>query len=186
MAGQASLAGAGWSRLEPAAAGALHRFVGDEPVPAQVRMALLLVDAGGMAAFQSFLVACKLPNRRAGEIIRAILFIPGEIYLWRSLAVWVGSVLKTAADIRGNLWQAQYHAEAANKTRSVSALMTIILTITVPVVCLNLLAGFISGHHMDVVLTVLWWTLTIMTGLSVVSMATWTFRILRRFRTLHP
>lgn len=139
-----------------------------------------------MAAFQSFLVACKLPNRRFGEIFRAILFVPGEIYLWRSLAVWVGSVLKTAADIRGNLWQAQYNAEAANKTRSVSAWMTIILTITVPVACLNLLAGFISGPHMDVVLTDLWRILTAMTAFSVLWMVVWTLRILRRFRSLHP
>lgn len=140
----------------------------------------------GLSVFQAFLVAMKLPNRRAGEILRALIFFPGELYLWKSLSVWVASVLKVSFDIRNNLWDRQYSAEAASKTHSASAWLTIMVSMLLPVVALNLLASVITSGQMDTVLTVGWWALSGMTIFSVGWMIVWIFRILRKYRTLAP
>jgi cellulose synthase/poly-beta-1,6-N-acetylglucosamine synthase-like glycosyltransferase len=140
----------------------------------------------GMSIFQAFLVACRLPNRRAGEILRAIMFIPGEVYLWKQLAVWVSSISKVIFDIRHNLWQRQSVAESAKRTRSISAWMIILLAALIPTVVLGLVARLISNNQMITVLNVGWWTLKIMTVSSVIVMTFWIVRILRKFTTLKP
>ena len=139
-----------------------------------------------MSVLQSLLVACKIPNRRAGEIIRALLFLPGEVYLWKSLAVWLGSVLKVALDIRRNLWEKQYSAEAANKTHSVSAWMTIVLATALPILTLHVVANIVSNDTMSTVMNVGWTALSAMTVFSVLWMGVWIVRILRQYSRLAP
>lgn len=140
----------------------------------------------GLSIVQAVLVACKIPNRRAGEVLRAICFFPGEIYLWKTLSVWLASVMKVTFDIRNNLWERQYSAEAATKKYAASAWMTIIATITVPIVLMNLLAKFVSASTMDTILNTGWWLLIFMTVTSVTWMLCWIFRIARQFSSLAP
>lgn len=141
----------------------------------------------GMASFQSFLVASKLPNRTAGEIFRSLLFIPGELYLWKTLAVWVASVSKISLAIKGNLWESQYLAEAAKRKNSWSARGIIFLCALGPIMAMLTLNRFLlNSDQMDVVLTLGWYALTTMTVFSIFWMGFWTLRILRRYRSLQP
>ncbi|MFZ1242748.1 MAG: glycosyltransferase family 2 protein, partial [Candidatus Saccharimonas sp.] len=86
----------------------------------------------GLSILQSVLIAIKLPNRSFGEVVRSLLFLPGEIYYLRTLSVWIESVLSLFANIRKDGWKRQYAAEAGRKRAAVSGWIVLTLSVLVP------------------------------------------------------
>jgi cellulose synthase/poly-beta-1,6-N-acetylglucosamine synthase-like glycosyltransferase len=59
----------------------------------------------------NYRVAMKMPDRTAKDVISAVLLLPGEIYLWFSIAIWLTSWFDVLFGIRRDGWSAQYRAE---------------------------------------------------------------------------
>lgn len=139
-----------------------------------------------LAIIQSVLVTTKIPNRTFREVIRSFLFLPGEIYYVRTLAVWLDSMLVSTANIRRDGWGNQQKAESAQRTTAISSWMLILTAITLPSVALLVANRFLSDEMMSNVITYLWYTVTILTVGSTFSMARFIFRVLRNYRTIAP
>ncbi len=140
----------------------------------------------GLAIVQSILVATKIPNRTFREVLRSIMFIPGEIYYVRTLAVWLDSALLATANVQRDGWGNQHKAESATQRTAVSSWILIISAVAVPTVGLFMLNRFVSPEVMSNILTSLWLVVSVLTIGSVISMAYFIFRILRNYRTLAP
>ena len=153
--------------------------------PARIWLYLAGVPAG-LAVLQNVLVASRLPDRRASEILRALLFVPNELYLWKTFSVFVASVIKTALDIRNNLWAAQAEAESSNKEHAFFAWVIIGFIYMAPIVTLMAAARFVPSDYMTHALRYMWWFLTVMTAMSSLFMVYWILRIGRRIRSLKP
>jgi biofilm PGA synthesis N-glycosyltransferase PgaC len=153
--------------------------------PAKIWLELAGIPVG-LAILQNVLVASRLPNRRASEILRAFLFVPNELYMGRTLSVFVASVIKTALDIRNNLWVAQAEAETSNKEHAFFAWVIIGLIYMTPIILLMAMARFIPSDYMAYTLRYMWWFLTVMTAMSSLFMLYWILRIGRRIRSLQP
>lgn len=139
-----------------------------------------------LAIIQSVLVTTKVPNRTFREIVRSFIFIPGEIYYIRTLAVWLDSALVASANIRRDGWGNQQRAESAQRTTAISSWMLILSAITLPSVALLIANRFLSDEMMSNIVTYLWYTVTILTLGSTLSMARFIIRILRNYRTVAP
>ena len=59
----------------------------------------------------NYRVAMKMPDRTTKDVISAVLLLPGEIYLWFSIAIWLISWFDVLFGIRRDGWSAQYRAE---------------------------------------------------------------------------
>lgn len=139
-----------------------------------------------LSIIQSVLVTTKIPNRTFREVIRSFFFIPGEIYYIRTLAVWLDSALVTIANVRRDGWGNQQRAESAQRTTAISSWMLILSAITLPTIALFIANRVLPDDTMANILTYLWYTVTILTVGSTVSMARFILRILRNYRTLAP
>ena len=139
-----------------------------------------------LAIIQSVLVAIKIPERTSREVIRSLLFIPGEIYYIRTLAVWLDSALVTIVNIRRDGWGNQQRAESAQRSSAISSWLLILSTITLPSVALLMANRILPDETMGNIVTYLWYTVTILTIGSSFSMARFILRILRNYRTIAP
>jgi biofilm PGA synthesis N-glycosyltransferase PgaC len=140
----------------------------------------------GLAILQSVLVALKVPNRRFGEIVRSILFVPGEIYYMRTLSVWLDSISLAFINMKRDGWKNQALAEQSTKKTAHAAWMIIAMAIMVPAVAMQLLAKVLPSEAMNLTLQTMWSVLTIMTITSVISMVLMIVRIVRNYRRLQP
>tara|TARA_B100001245_G_scaffold123230_1_gene90697 strand:+ start:7722 stop:9371 length:1650 start_codon:yes stop_codon:yes gene_type:complete len=139
-----------------------------------------------LAILQSILVTTKVPNVTFREIVRSVLFLPGEVYYTRILAVWLDSALVAMANIQRDGWANQHKAEAAEQRNALSSWILIITAVAVPTVALFMANRFLPVDIMSNVLTTLWYTVTFLTIGSTVSMAYFILRIIRNYRTLAP
>ncbi|MCA9335185.1 glycosyltransferase family 2 protein, partial [Candidatus Saccharibacteria bacterium] len=139
-----------------------------------------------LATIQSVLVAMKIPGRTSREVIRSFLFIPGEIYYIRTLAVWLDSALVTAVNIRRDGWGNQERAESAQRSSAISSWLLIISAITLPSVALLMANRVLPDETMGNIITYLWYTVTILTIGSSFAMARFILRVLRNYRTIAP
>ncbi|MCA9334911.1 glycosyltransferase family 2 protein, partial [Candidatus Saccharibacteria bacterium] len=139
-----------------------------------------------LAIIQSILVATKVPNPTFREIVRSIMFIPGEIYYTRILAVWLDSALMAIANVQRDGWANQHKAEAAVRRSAFSSWLLIITTIATPTVAIFMANRFLPVDVISNILTTMWYTVTILTVGSTVSMAYFILRIIRNYRTLAP
>lgn len=141
----------------------------------------------GLAILQSTLVAFKVPDRTLREIVRSIMFVPGEVYYVRTLSVWLDSVWLAMANRRRDGWINQAIAESsANKKTAISGWIIIIAAVTAPMALLLCAANFLPGEMMSAVVTYLWHTITILTAGSTVGMLVFVLRMMRHYRTLAP
>ncbi len=140
----------------------------------------------GLSIMQSFLVALKIPDKRFGEIIRSLLFVPGEIYYTRTLSVWLDSACLTLANLKRDGWTNQALAEQSTKKSAHIAWAIIALAIMTPTTAMQLLSRVIPSDAMDATLLAMWQILTLMTITSVIGMTMTVFRILRNYRRLQP
>ena len=150
-----------------------------------VFMPLWLIPMG-LAVLQSFLIALKVPNKQLPEIIRSVLFLPGEVYYVRTLSVWLDSVIVMFLNVKRDGWKNQAAAEASKKKSAMSVWLIIALAVLAPSMAFILGSKALPGEVVDGVLNGLWTTLSIMTALSVANMAYKIVRIIRHFRTLAP
>ena len=139
-----------------------------------------------LAIIQSVLVSVKIPNRRPQEVIRSIMFLPGEIYYIRTLAVWLDSALVTIVNIRRDGWGNQQRAESAQSSSAISSWLLILSAITLPSVALLMANRILPDETMESILTYLWYTVTILTIGSSFAMTRFILRILRNYRTISP
>ena len=139
-----------------------------------------------LAILQSVLVAAKIPNCTFREVMRAIFFIPGEIYYIRTLAVWLDSVLIATANIRRDGWGNQHKAEVARQRSAWSSWVLILTAITTPSAALFFVSRFLPADLMTHIIVFLWHTLTILTVGSTLAMAVFIFRMLRNYRMIAP
>lgn len=136
-----------------------------------------------LAIIQSILVSTKVPNHTFREIIRAIAFIPGELYFLRTLSVWLDSMVISILNIRRDGWENQAQAEISTKHTAVSSWI-IILAVTGG--CTSLM--FLANRWFDIspAINFMWWTLSVLTIGSSLSMLKFVFSIARNFRTIKP
>ncbi|USN96967.1 MAG: glycosyltransferase family 2 protein [Candidatus Nomurabacteria bacterium] len=139
-----------------------------------------------LAIIQSVLVATKVPNRTFREIVRSFLFIPGEIYYMRTLAVWLDSTMVTVVNIRRDGWGNQQRAETAQRTTAISSWLLILSAVTLPSLALLMANRILPDETMGNIVTYLWYTVTILTIGSTFSMARFILRMLRNYRTIAP
>ena len=140
----------------------------------------------GLAILQSLLVAIKIPQRQFGELMRSLLFIPGELYYMRTLSVWLDSVMIAILNITRDGWKNQALAEQSKKKTAHSAWLIIILAVLLPTIALQLTSKVVPAVWMDQLLNGMWIILTVMTVLSVLGMIVMIIRIVRNYRTLTP
>lgn len=140
----------------------------------------------GVVAVQSYLIALKTPNRSLREIIRALLYIPGEVYYLRTLSVWLDSFIFVILNISRDGWANQVAAESGQKKTAISGWILILTAVAVPTAGLLTVERFIAPDIMGTLVTYGWWTVSAMTILSVLSMLWFIVRVLRRWRTLCP
>lgn len=140
----------------------------------------------GLAIVQSTLVALKVPDRSFQEIVRAILFIPGEIYYLRTLSVWFDSVLQVILNRTRDGWTNQATAESSKKTTAHVAWAYMALAVCLPTIPLLLALSYLPADSATWLLNGLWILLSIMTSASVLGMLYMIMRIIRNFRSLQP
>lgn len=140
----------------------------------------------GVVMVQSLMIAIKTPNRSLREIIRALLYIPGEIYYLRTLSIWLDSVIIVTLNIKRDGWTNQATAESSQKKTAMSAWVLILSAIALPMAALVVLERFIAASIMSDIVMFGWWAIAGMTALSVVSMLWFIVRVLRCWRTLRP
>lgn len=140
----------------------------------------------GLAILQSLLVAAKIPEKRFGEIVYALAFIPGEIYYVRVLSVWLDSVILEILNVKRDGWHDQAKAEAGTKRTAISAWVIMILAVLLPVVALFALHGYMPIDTFSLLMNILWSIVVAMTVISTVGMAITILRIVRRYRYLKP
>ena len=145
----------------------------------------------GLAILQSTLVAIKIPQRRLGEVIQAMLFFPGEIYYWRTLSVWLESIVLAFFSVSRDGWGNQDKAESSKKKRNISGWLTIsataiglfLLSTTVGTKVTELTG---SPELVSRALEYSWYALMAMTLVSVTGMIILCFRIITNYRVLKP
>ena len=140
----------------------------------------------GIAILQSLLVAIKVPDRHFGEIMRALLFLPGEMYYIRTLSVWLESVFLAFLNIKRDGWGNQARAESSNKRTAVSGWVIIVLAVLIPMAACVIAARFLPALVMSQILMWSWYVLTALTLGSTIGMIWLIMRMLRHFRTIKP
>ena len=140
----------------------------------------------GLAIVQSLLVALKIPNRRLGEVVRSLFFIPGEIYYVRTLSVWLDSVIVALLNVKRDGWKNQAAAEESKKKSAVSVWMIILVAVLAPTTLFVFASKVLPGQVEDVLLLGLWTLLSAMTIGSIIVMTYTILRIVRNFRNLAP
>lgn len=140
----------------------------------------------GLAVLQSFLISLKIPNKQLPEILRSLMFVPGELYYVRTLSVWLDSVIVMFLNVKRDGWKNQAAAEASKKKLALSVWLLIALAVLAPSMLFILGSKLLPDQVVDNILNGLWLTLSVMTALSVINMAYKIVRVLRHFRTLAP
>lgn len=139
-----------------------------------------------LAIIQSVLVSLKIPNRTFREVVRGVMFVPGEIYYIRTLAVWLDSMLLSMANISRDGWANQHKAESAAQRHATSSWILIIAAISTPTAALFFASNFLPAELISHTITYLWYTLSILTIGSTLVMLRFIFRMLRSYKTLAP
>lgn len=139
-----------------------------------------------LAVLQSVIVTTKVPNATFREIVRSVMFLPGEIYYTRILAVWLDSALVATANIQRDGWANQHKAESAARRSAISSWVLIVAAVAVPTVALFMANRFLPDEVMANVLTTLWYIVTALTIGSTIAMASFIFRVIRNYRNLAP
>ena len=140
----------------------------------------------GIVTAQSLIIALKTPSRSLREVVRALLYIPGEIYYLRTLSVWLDSVIVVTLNVRRDGWGNQAAAESGQKKTAISGWILILTAVTVPIAGLLVLERFIAPDIMAAIVAYGWYVVTAMTAFSVVAMLWFIIRVLRSWRTLNP
>jgi cellulose synthase/poly-beta-1,6-N-acetylglucosamine synthase-like glycosyltransferase len=138
-----------------------------------------------LAIIQSTLIAVRIPDRSFGEVFRALVFIPGEIYYLRTLSVWIESLVSLLLNLRSDGWKKQYKAESSSKHVNVSGWMVLTVSFSLPMIGLIFLLRYAPAVG-SMVMTVGWRSLAFMTILSSLSMTFLILRIVRRFKEMRP
>lgn len=153
----------------------------------QMAFHLIWLAPIGLAVLQSFLVACKIPDRTLREIIRSIMFVPGEIYYVRTLSVWLDSILIAIANVRRDGWGNQAKAEASTRKKgALSGWILILMAVAVPMGGLLSAAHFLPYDMMHAIIIYLWHTITVLTAGSTIGMLVFVLRMMRHYRNLAP
>lgn len=152
----------------------------------QFEFSLIWVTPICLAILQSLLIASKIPDKRFGELVRAILFVPGEIYYLRTLSVWVESVVLAFLNIKRDGWGNQIKAEASTKRTAVSGWIILTLAVSIPVAFTSVVVQSLPVVAVRSTLGSLWWALTALTIGSSVGMLYTIIRVLRNYRSVAP
>ena len=140
----------------------------------------------GIVTLQSLLIALKTPDRSLREILRAVLYVPGEVYYLRTLSIWIDSVITVSLNIRRDGWANQVAAESGQKKTAVSGWIIILTAVALPVAILLVAERFISPTVMSGIMQYGWIAVTIMTVFSTLVMLRFILRVVRRWKTLNP
>ena len=133
----------------------------------------------------SFSVARKIPNASAWEIVRSLLYLPGEIYYLRTLAVWLNSTSMLFLGMSRDGWGNQDAAESSNRRTNVLSWM--ILAIGMMSISLVLFAlSYINTRWFDIAFSGLWQVLTVMTITSSIALISKWFGIFRARSRINP
>ena len=133
----------------------------------------------------SFSVAKKIPNASRWEKARALLYLPGEIYYLRILAVWLNSMTMLFLGLSRDGWKNQDAAESSNRKTNVLSWM--ILAIGMMSMSLELFTlSYINTRWFSVAFSGLWIILTIMTIISSVILIRKWFGIFRARHRINP
>ena len=133
----------------------------------------------------SFSVARKIPNASAWEIVRSLLYLPGEIYYLRTLAVWLNSTSMLFLGMSRDGWGNQDAAESSNRRTNVLSWM--ILAIGMMSISLVLFAlSYINTRWFDIAFSGLWQVLTVMTITSSIVLISKWFGIFRARSRINP
>ena len=133
----------------------------------------------------SFSVAKKIPNASRWEKVRSLLYLPGEIYYLRILAVWLNSMTMLFLGLSRDGWKNQDAAESSNRKTNVLSWM--ILAIGMMSMSLELFTlSYINTRWFSVAFSGLWIILTIMTIISSVILIRKWFGIFRARHRINP
>ncbi len=135
-----------------------------------------------MAIIVNMLAASKMRVRRGRHVVRALAFLPAEIYLWRTLAVWVTSVCSVVFDSKKNHWHGQRYAEDG-KTNSHAGLVSLLIVVALVVASIGL-GGYLPINIVAHVVRAGWIVLSILTIGAMVPLTWKMLRILRKYRSL--
>lgn len=143
----------------------------------------------GLAALQGMLVASRMHTRNGWLVLRAATYILPEIYVWKTLAVWLMSLRKASlAFVNSGKsgqddWKRQASAEKDGRTGSWAMWSTIFLAASLPTV--GLMAFCYAMPSMtEVTLNYGWMILAIMSVISSAFMVVKILRILKNFSRL--
>lgn len=139
-----------------------------------------------LAILQGVIVATKIPNATFREVVRSIMFLPGEIYYTRILAVWLDSALIATANVQRDGWANQHKAESAMQRNALSSWVLIVAAVAVPTMALFIANRFLSDEVMANILTTLWLVVTTLTIGSIIAMMSFIFRVIRNYKNLAP
>ena len=138
-----------------------------------------------LSSLLGFSVARKIPGAGIWEILRSLLYIPGEIYYLRTLSVWLNSMVVLFFGISRDGWGNQDAAESSQ--RKTNILSWIILIFCMLIVSTSLFAlSYINMAWFNLVYDMLMTILTVMTVLSCVYLYHRGFSIFRARSRVRP
>ncbi len=138
-----------------------------------------------LSSLLGFSVARKIPGAGTWEVIRSLLYIPGEIYYLRTLSVWLNSMIVLFFGFSRDGWGNQDAAESSQ--RKTNILSWIILLFCMLIVSTSLFAlSYLNVAWFNSVYDVLMTILALMTVLSCVHLYHRGVSIFRARRRVNP
>ncbi len=143
----------------------------------------------GLASLQGTLVAMRMTDRKGWLIIRSATYVLPEIYLWKTLAVWIVSLPKaTLAFINTGKkgqsdWLRQARAERSGRTGSWAMWSTIIISAAIPTMVM-MAFGFAFPETITSILHTGWMILAVMSVISCIFMMVKILRIIKNYSRL--
>lgn len=133
----------------------------------------------------SFSVAKRIPKVGVWEIARSLLYLPGEIYYLRILAVWLGSISMLFFGLSRDGWGNQAAAESSNRKTNILSWMILALgMMSISIILFSL--SYINTSWFDIAFQSLWNILTIMTIVSCITLFHTWFAIFRNRNRINP
>lgn len=143
----------------------------------------------GLASLQGTLTASRMTNRSGWLILRAATYVLPEVYVWKTLAVWLASLKKAflafvnTGRIDQSDWIRQAKAESSAKVGSWAMWLTIVCSALIPT-GVAMAIGFAFPTAVDPMLRYGWIMLAVMSIISSAFMTIKIIRIVKNYRHL--
>lgn len=143
----------------------------------------------GLASLQGTLTASRMTNRSGWLILRAATYVLPEVYVWKTLAVWLASLKKAflafvnTGRIDQSDWIRQAKAESSAKVGSWAMWLTIVCSALIPTGAVMAI-GFVFPATIDSILRYGWLILAVMSIISSAFMTIKIIRIVKNYRHL--